>query len=125
MFSQRPPHVGMWRTRKTMLRSTFCCLLLALAAFGQAAAQKSKDDSQQTKLLVMEHLWNEAQVSRDARALDAMIGAEFVNTEYDGEVSDKSKFLADIREPQVKPSSLTIHDLKVRMYAHPPLAVRI
>ena len=90
MFSQRPPHVGMWRTRKTMLRSTCCCVLLALAALGQAAAQKSKDDSQQTKLLVMEHLWNEAQVNRDARALDSMIAANFVNTEYDSEVSDKA-----------------------------------
>src|SRR5258708_16508009 len=104
MFSQRPPHVGMWRTRKTMLRSTFCCLLLALAAFGQAAAQKSKDDSQQTKLLVMEHLWNEAQVSRDARALDAMIGAEFVNTEYDGEVTDTTKFLSALRYPPFTPT---------------------
>ena len=65
----------------------------------------------------MEHLWNEAQVNRDARALDSMIGTEFINTEYDGEVSDKSKFLADIKDPQFKPSTLTIQDLKVSMYA--------
>jgi hypothetical protein len=49
----------------------------------------------------MEHLWNEAQVSRDSRALDGMIGANFINTEYDGEVSDKAKFLADIQEVKV------------------------
>jgi hypothetical protein len=125
MFSQRPHHVGMWRTSKTMLRSTFCCLLLALAALGQAASQKSKDDSQQTKLLVMEHRWNEAQVSRDARALDAMIGSEFINTEYDGEVSDKSKFLADIKDPQFKPTTLTIQDVKVIMYADSAVIVGI
>jgi ketosteroid isomerase-like protein len=125
MFSQRPPHVGMWRTSKTMLRATCCCLLLALSALGQATAQKSKDDSQQTKLLVMEHLWNEAQVSRDARALDAMIGSEFVNTEYDGEVSDKSKFLADIKDPQFNLSSLTISGLKVSMYADSAVVVGI
>ena len=108
-----------------MLRSTFCCLLLAIAATGPAAAQKSKDDSQQTKLLVMEHLWNEAQVNRDARALDAMIGREFINTEYDGEVSDKAKFLADIIDPQFKPNSLTIQDLKVSMYADSAVVVGI
>src|SRR5260370_18537168 len=102
MFSQRPPHVGMWRTRKTMLRSTCCCLLLALAALGQAVAQKSKDDSQQTKLLVMEHLWNEAQLNRDALALDALIRPELVNTEYDVKVSDKSNFLADIKNPHLR-----------------------
>ena len=107
-----------------MYRAT-CCLLLALASIGQAAAQKSKDDSQQTKLLVMEHMWNEAQVNRDSRALDAMLGSNFVNTEYDGEVSDKAKFLADIRDPQFNLSTLTIQDLKVSMYADSAVVVGI
>ncbi len=104
-----------------MFRAT-CCLLV-LASLGQAVAQKSKDDSQQTKLLVMEHLWNEAQVNRDARALDFMIGAAFVNTEYDGEVSDKAKFLADIKDPHFNLSNLTIQDLKVSMYADSAVVV--
>jgi hypothetical protein len=104
-----------------MLRTT-CCLLL-LASLGQAVAQNSKDDSQQTKLVVMEHLWNEAQVNRDARALDSMIGANFVNTEYDGEVSDKAKFLADIKDPHFNLTNLTIQDLKVSMYADSAVVV--
>lgn len=108
-----------------MLRATCCYLLLAFALTGALAAQQAKDDSQQTKLLVMEHLWNEAQVSRDSRALDGMIGANFVNTEYDGEVSDKSKFLADIKDPQFKLDSLTIQDLKVSMYADSAVVVGI
>jgi ketosteroid isomerase-like protein len=108
-----------------MLRTTCCCLLLTLISIGQAAAQKSKDDSQETKLLVMEHLWNEAQVNRDARALDGLIGTNFVNTEYDGEVSDKSKFLADIKDPQFNLSALTIQDLKVSMYADSAVVVGI
>ena len=115
----------MWRTSNTMLRATCCCLLLALAVSSQAAAQKSKDDSQETKLLIMEHLWNEAQVSRDARVLDAIIGSQFINTEYDGEVSDKPKFLADIKDPQFKPTSLTIQDVKVSMYADAAVVVGI
>jgi hypothetical protein len=104
-----------------MLRTT-CCLLL-LASLGQAFAQKSNDDSQQTKLVVMEHLWNEAQVNRDARALDSMIGTNFVNTEYDGEVSDKAKFLADIKDPHFNLTNLTIQDLKVSMYASSAVVV--
>ena len=108
-----------------MLRATCCCLLLSLGLIGQAAAQKFKDDSQETKLLVMEHLWNEAQVNRDARALDAMIGGEFVNTEYDGEVSDKAKFLNDIKDPHFNLSSLTIQDLKVSMYGDSAVVVGI
>ena len=107
----------MVQTSKFMLRATCCCILLALASVGQAAAQNVKDDSQEHKLLIMEHLWNEAQVNHDARVLDAMIAANFINTEYDGDVSDKSKFLADIKDPQFKPSTLTIQDVKVYMYA--------
>jgi ketosteroid isomerase-like protein len=105
-----------------MLRSTCCWLLLGLVSMG-ATAQRARDDSQETKLLVMEHLWNEAQVNRDARALDGMIGASFVNTEYDGEVSDKSKFLADIKDPHFNLTSLTIQDLKVSMYADSAVVV--
>jgi ketosteroid isomerase-like protein len=108
-----------------MFRATGYCLLLALASLGHAGAQRTKDDSQQSKLLVMEHLWNEAQVNRDARALDSMIGTAFVNTEYDGEVSDKAKFLADIRDPQFNLSNLTIQDLKVSMYADSAVVVGI
>jgi len=37
-----------------------------------------------------------------------LISSAFVNTEWDGEVSDKSNFLADIKDPQFKPTSLTI-----------------
>jgi ketosteroid isomerase-like protein len=46
-----------------------------------------------------------------------MIAAKFVNTEYDGEVSDKAKFLADIKDPQFSLTNLTIQDVKVSMYA--------
>ena len=49
--------------------------------------------------------WNEAQVNRDSGALERLV-AEPVNTEYDGEVSDRSKFLADIRDPEFKPTFL-------------------
>ncbi len=108
-----------------MLRSTCCCVVLALAALGQCSAQRSKDDSQQTKLLVMERLWNEAQVNRDARALDSMIASDFVNTEYDSEVSDKAKFLADIKDPQFNLTSLNIQDLKVSMYGDSAIVVGI
>lgn len=71
----------------------------------------------------MEHLWNEAQMNRDARALEGMIGANFVNTEYDGEVSDKAKFLADIKDPQFNLSNIAIQDVKVSMYADSAVVV--
>ncbi len=92
---------------------------------GQATVHKAKEDSQETKLLLMEHLWNEAQVNRDARTLDAMIATDFIDTEYDGEVSDKAKFLADIRDPRFNLETMTIQDLKVSMYGDAGVVVGI
>src|ERR1700721_4745550 len=93
---------------------TFCCsLLLALGSAGQALAETS--DAENT-LMVLEHVWNEAQVNRDAPVLDALVAATFTNTEYDGEVSDKTKFLADIKDPQLKPASMNVQGMKVTFY---------
>jgi len=97
-----------------MRKVAICWLLLALFVF----AQNSKEDltAQETKLVVLERLWNEAQVGRDDRALQSMISDRFVDTEWDGEVSNHDKFLADIRDPLYKPTSLTIQDVKVTSY---------
>jgi len=88
----------------------------ALIALGAIAAAAQQSDPRETKLFVLERLWNEAQVNRDSSALDALVSSRFINTEYDGEVSDKQKFLADIRDPQFKPTQATIQDLKVTFF---------
>src|SRR5271170_7817443 len=82
---------------KPTIKTIVCCLLLILGALAQTL---DKDDPQSTKLVVLEHLWNEAQVHRDERALEGMIADSFSNTEWDGEVSERGKFLADIKDPE-------------------------
>ena len=102
--------------KSTMIKPIFCFLLLTLGAFGQNARDKDKNDPQATKLVVLEHLWNDAQVNRDSRALEGMIADTFVDTEWDGEISERGKFLADIKDPKFRPSLVTIQDLKVNLY---------
>ncbi len=96
-----------------MHRTFCCCLLLTLASVGLAAQQS---DPRESKLLVLERMWNEAQVNRDARALDTLVSSKFVNTEYDGEVSNKQKFLADIRDPLFRPTVANIQDVKMNFF---------
>ncbi len=96
-----------------MIRKICCCLLLAFTALG-AAAQKA--DPRESKLLVLERLWNEAQVNRDSAALDALVSSRFVNTEWDGEMSDKQKFLADIKDPRYKPTAANISDVTMNFF---------
>jgi ketosteroid isomerase-like protein len=101
------------------MRTNFIWIALASALFSLSVrAQNDGADSfaQENKLVVLERLWNDAQVHRDSRALEALIADRFINTEYDGEVSDREKFLADIKDPEFKPSALNIHDVKVNLY---------
>jgi ketosteroid isomerase-like protein len=94
-----------------MGKQFFLSLLLTACAFAQSGY-----NPQEKQLVVLERLWNEAQVSRDSNALAHLIADKFVNTEYDGEISDRGKFLSDIADPRFKPSVMNIQDVKVILY---------
>lgn len=96
-----------------MIRSLCCCLLIALSSVALPAQQS---DPRETKLLILERMWNEAQVNRDSAALDQLVSSRFVNTEWDGSVSDKQRFLADIKDPLFKPTLATIQDVKMNFF---------
>jgi ketosteroid isomerase-like protein len=98
---------------KSKIFTIYTCFILAVAPLGLRAQQA---DARESKLLILERLWNEAQVNRDSAALDALVSSRFVNTEYDGEVSDKQQFLADIKDPQFKPALATIQDVKMNFF---------
>jgi len=91
------------------------CLLATLCGFAQAPRANSSMEA--AKLVTLERMWNESQVSRDAVAIASMISDRFINTEYDGEVSDRTKFLADFADPKFQPSVMNIEDVKVEMYS--------
>jgi len=55
----------------------------------------------------VERMWN-SQVIRDATAVASMIATSFINTEWDGEVSDRGKFLGGFRDPKFQPSLMNI-----------------
>jgi len=102
-------------SEQEMIRTVGCCLLLALGSVALAAQQV---DFRESQLRVLEHMWNEAQVNRDAAALEALVSSRFVNTEWDGELTNKKKFLADIKDPRFKPSSLNIQDVKMNFFGN-------
>jgi hypothetical protein len=91
------------------------CFLVTTCAFSQTPKPASYTDA--AKLVALERMWNQAQVMRDADAVAGMIGDKFVNTEWDGDVSDRGKFLADFADPKFQPSAMNIDDVKVEMYS--------
>ncbi|HET7439684.1 MAG TPA: nuclear transport factor 2 family protein [Terriglobales bacterium] len=97
-----------------MSKTILCTLLLSALALGQNS--NYKPDSPEGKLLSLERMWNQAQLLRDADALNVLIAPQFVNTEWDGEVSNREKFLADIRDPKFKPTVMGIQGVQVILY---------
>jgi hypothetical protein len=98
----------------TTMKPMVCCFLVTVCALAQTP--KAVSYTEPAKLVALERMWNQAQLSRDATAVASMIGDKFINTEYDGEVSDRGKFLADFADPKFQPSIMSIDDVKVEMY---------
>jgi hypothetical protein len=103
------------RRKNTVLARVVCCLLVSPCVFAQTL--KTISYAEPAKLVALERMWNQAQVMRDSTAVASMIGDKFVNTEWDGEVSDRGKFLADFADPKFQPSTMSIDDVKVEMYS--------
>jgi hypothetical protein len=99
-----------------MIKFTLACLLCAGCALAQAPKTASYA-VESNNLIALERMWNQAQVSRDAIAVAGMIGDKFVNTEYDGEVSNRGQFLAEFADPKFKPSLMSIDNIQVATYA--------
>jgi hypothetical protein len=99
-----------------MIKSILCALAVVGCAFAQTpkAISYTKETA---NLVALERMWNQAQVSRDATAVAGMIGDKFINTEYDGEVSNRGKFLADFADPKFKPSLMNIQNVEVAAYS--------
>jgi hypothetical protein len=111
------------RTRVTHnMKPWIGCLAITLCALHQTShaqtsqAQTSNPAPDAANIIALERMWNQAQVSLDAKAVASMIGDRFINTEYDGEVSNRGKFLADFADPKFKPGLMNIDNVKVEMY---------
>jgi ketosteroid isomerase-like protein len=115
IFSQAMLETAEMRRGSTLMMAAVCCLLTAVCASAQTAKEGSSAEA--AKLVALERSWNQAQLSRDATAIAGLIGDKFINTEYDGAVSDRGKFLADFADPQFQPSIMSIADLKVDSYS--------
>jgi hypothetical protein len=98
------------RRRRTITTLALGFLLVASPAFSQISNEPAK-------IIALERMWNQAQVMRDSAAVSSMIGDRFLNTEWDGEISDRGKFLADFADPKFQPTIMSIDDVKVAMYS--------
>jgi ketosteroid isomerase-like protein len=88
-------------------------LLLSSLALPLNSAQTEGDE---TKIIALENLWNQMQIAHDADAMEKMLDADFILTDYDGSVLTKGQFLASIRDKSNQLTSEVSQDMKLHRH---------
>jgi hypothetical protein len=69
--------------------------VLISMVFAQTITSAQGDE---TKIFTLENLWNQIQLSHDVDAMGKMLDEDFVLTDYDGTVMNRTQFLAAVRD---------------------------
>ena len=88
-------------------------LLLSSLALPQSFAQSDGDES---KIIALENLWNQIQMAHDGDAMANMLDDDFVLTDFDGSVLNKSQFLVSIRDKSNVVTLETTLDMKLHRH---------
>jgi ketosteroid isomerase-like protein len=91
-------------------------LLLILAGGFLAAQRNVPVSADESKIQALESAWNLAEEEKNISALDQMLAATFVYTEFDGSFSDKSQFLKGIKTSSISSDQITNQEVSVRLY---------
>jgi hypothetical protein len=99
------------------------CLLLLLVTLPVARSSTRDADVDRGKLIALENAWNQAQLHHDAAAVGQLLPATFVYTDYDGTVMNKTKFLADVQDPNYRATLITNQDMQVFPYQNAAVVI--
>jgi len=91
-------------------------LLLALAGGTLDAQRKLPVSADESKIMALESAWNLSEEQKDVNALDQMLAATFVYTEFDGSFSDKTQFLKGIKSSAISSDQIINQDVAVSLY---------
>ena len=89
-----------------------CCAALL---FAQDAAKRNGEEG---RLLALESAWNHAEQSKDAAALNQLLGDSFSYVDYDGTFLDKKKFLDATLHNDVEQEQINNDGMTVRVYGN-------
>jgi len=100
-------------------------LLFVLLLSPLPSSEKARDTAQadQEKLVALENAWNQAQLHRDAKAVEQLLPETFVYTDYDGTLMNKAAFLADVRDQNYRATSIVNSNMQVFPYQNMAIVV--
>jgi ketosteroid isomerase-like protein len=86
--------------------------LLAWVGTSAGYAPGDADSDAEAKILATEHMWGQAYMNRDPKALEKILDDAFVNVDSDGIVQTRAEVLAEVRVSTVEQfltESMVVH----------------
>jgi len=108
--------------KKLLIAATAFLAITALSALAFAQSATSDEGG---RILGLEKAWNKAIEVKDTKALDQLLGSTFVAVESNGAQSNKSEFLASIKDPSYQPSQAVNEEMNVQVYGNSAVVVGI
>lgn len=97
---------------KTCMAKFVCVLIFAGMAQTPMWSQGAEESAAATKILALEHAWNQAEAFKDLKALDALFDSALVYVDSDGALLTKAEFLRQVQSAhvaQVVTQSMMVH----------------
>ena len=94
-------------------------LVIPWLLFGQAKPQQaapSKNASVEQEMIKLEEGLANAFVRVDVAFLDRTLADDYIDTDWEGEITPKANFIADLKSGDLKFTSMVNDDYKVRVY---------
>jgi ketosteroid isomerase-like protein len=92
--------------------------LLACGLFLAGRPLAAQAHTDQSKILALENVWNLAIVHKDVRALDQLLAANFVGTDFDSTLMNKAQFIAAISAKNYHPQQMVNETLNVHLHSN-------
>lgn len=77
-------------------------LLILVGAAVCARAQDSDEGAARSKILALEHAWNQAEAFNDLKALDSIFDNRLVYVDSDGSLMSKAEFLSHVKSSHLQ-----------------------
>jgi hypothetical protein len=103
------------RTKKMKQFLPVCLLLVASVPCGHG---KSDKNSIEQTLIQMEQDWSQADIKKDAAALNRILAEDWIGIDFEGTVLNKAQALKGIGSDAGSLETTVLRDMKVRVYGN-------
>lgn len=82
------------------------------------ARQTTKPNGEEGRIIALESAWDQAEQNKDAAALANLLAENITYVDYDGSISTKQQFLAEVKSPDITGEHINNEGVTVRLYGN-------